>query len=264
MPILDFQAMADALLSIPEGSDLHVILRKFRVCTTASYELGNRIILKALYRSAYRFLRSDGKLLSFQGKATPSLAAALELVEMLEAREDMDFEIAVHMRGYLDTKLAEQWCNTAIETVVRKDLLADTIRCMLIHGYTVHDTIDLLHYLTAGCLARALDGLPDDALPRRESQRAIHIMHYFFSRDYNFNVNHICAIHNKLFILGLDHGATCNEYFGMLCQLYQGMPEEKMEQLLLEYSSQSGADEELKQAIRLWRSFDRREESSCD
>ena len=53
MPVLDVQAMADALLTIPQGQDLHTILRKFRACTAAAYELANKMLLTALYRSAY-------------------------------------------------------------------------------------------------------------------------------------------------------------------------------------------------------------------
>ena len=63
---------------------------------------------------------------------------------------------------------------------------------------------------------------------------------------------HICATHNKLFILGLDHGATVDEYFGMLCQLEQGAPEDKLEQFLAEYAARNDTDKALKQAIRLW------------
>ena len=85
MPVLDVQAMADALLTIPQGQDLQTILRKFRACTAATYELANKMFLPVLYRSAYRFLRSDGELLFFQGNASPGLKAALELVERLEA-----------------------------------------------------------------------------------------------------------------------------------------------------------------------------------
>ena len=77
MPVLDVQAIADALLTIPQGQNLHIILRKFRACTATDYDLANKMLLPALYRSAYRFLRSDGELLLFQGKASPGLQAAL-------------------------------------------------------------------------------------------------------------------------------------------------------------------------------------------
>ena len=76
-------------------------------------------------------------------------------------------------------------------------------------------------------------------------------MRYFFS-DKSPDVTHICAIHNDLFILGVDHGATADEYFGMLCQLEQGVQEDKLEQLLSEYAARNDADKELKQAIQLW------------
>ena len=158
MPVLDVQAMADALLTIPQGQDLHIILRKFQACTAAAYELANKMFLPALYRSTYRFLRSDGELLFFQGKASPGLKASLELVEQLEAKENVDFQIASHMRGYLNTDLSERWSNSALETVSLRDLLTDTVRNMLIHHYTVHDAVHLLHYLTAGCLAHYESG----------------------------------------------------------------------------------------------------------
>ena len=260
MPVLDVQAMADALLTIPQGQDLHTILRKFRACTAATYELANKMFLPVLYRSAYRFLRSDGELLFFQGNASPGLKAALELVERLEAKENVDFQIASHMRGYLNTNLSERWSNSALETVSLRDLLTDTVRNMLIHHYTVHDAVHLLHYLTAGCLARELDKYSDSELPRRESRRTIHLMRYFFS-DKSPDVTHICAIHNKLFILGLDHGATVDEYFGLLCQLEQGAPEDKLEQFLSELTNQRDSDEELKQAIQLWNDMHRKVES---
>ena len=258
MPVLDVQAMADALLTIPQGQDLHMVLRKFRACTAACYDLANKMLLPALYRSAYRFLRSDGELLFFQGKASPGLQAALELVERLEAKEDVDYKIASNMRRYLDTDLSERWSSAALETVALNDLLIDTVRNMLIHHYTVHDAVHLLHYLTAGCLARELDKYPENELPRRESRRTIHLMRYFFS-DNSPDVTHICAIHNKLFILGLDHGATVDEYFGMLCQLEQGAPEDKLEQFLAEYAVRNDADEALKQAIRLWNNIKKSE-----
>ena len=143
-----------------------------------------------------------------------------------------------------------------LETVALNDLLADTVRNMLIHQYTVHDTVHLLHYLTAGCLARELDKYPDGELHRRESRRAIHLMRYFFS-DSSPDITHICAIHNKLFILGMDHGATVDEYFGMLCQLEQGASEDKLEQFLAEYTARNAMAEELKQAIRLWNNIKR-------
>ena len=251
MPVLDVQAMADALLTIPQGQDLHMVLRKFRACTAADYDLANKMLLPALCRSAYRFLRSDGELLFFQGKASPGLQAALELVERLEAKDDVDYKIASNMRRYLDTDLSERWSSAALETVALNDLLTDTVRNMLIHHYTVHDAVHLLHYLTAGCLVRELDKYPDSDLPRRESKRTIHLMRYFFS-DKSPDVTHICAIHNDLFILGVDHGATADEYFGMLCQLEQGVQEDKLEQLLSEYAARNDADKELKQAIQLW------------
>ena len=259
MPVLDAQAMADALLTIPQGQDLHMVLRKFRACTAADYDLANKMLLPALYRSAYRFLRSDGELLFFQGKASPGLQAALGMVERLEAKEDVDFQIASHMRGYLDTNLSERWGNSALETVSLRDLLTDTVRNMLIHQYTVHDTVHLLHYLTAGCLARELDKYTDSGLPRRESRRAIHLMRYFFSESHPLDVTHICSIHNKLFILGMDHGATADEYFGMLCQLEQGASEDKLEQFLAEYTARNAMAEELKQAIRLWNNIKKSE-----
>ena len=74
---------------------------------------------------------------------------AEELVELLEATEDVDFQTALHMRNYLDTDLSERWRSPVLETVALNDLLADTVRNMLIHQYTVHDTVHLLHYLTA-------------------------------------------------------------------------------------------------------------------
>ena len=258
MPVLDVQAMADALLTIPQGQDLHMVLRKFRACTAADYDLANKMLLPALYRSAYRFLRSDGELLFFQGKASPGLQAALGLVERLETKEDVDFQIASHMRRYLNTDLSERWSRAALETVALNDLLSETIRNMLTHQYTVHDTVHLLHYLTAGCLARELDKYPDGELHRRESRRAIHLMRYFFS-DNSPDITHICAIHNELFILGLDRGATVDEYFGMLCQLEQGAPEDKMEQFLAEYTARNAMAEELKQAIRLWNNIKKSE-----
>lgn len=119
------------MLTIPQGQDLHTILRKLRACTAAVYELANKMLLPALYRSAYRFLRSDGELLFFQGKAFPGLQAALGLVERLEAKEDVDFQIASHMRRYLDTDLSERWSSAALETVALNDLLSETIRNML-------------------------------------------------------------------------------------------------------------------------------------
>ena len=259
MPVLDVQAMADALLTIPQGQDLHTILRKFRACTAATYELANKMFLPVLYRSAYRFLRSDGELLFFQGNASPGLKAALELVERLEAKENVDFQIASHMRGYLNTNLSERWSNSALETVSLRDLLTDTVRNMLIHHYTVHDAVHLLHYLTAGCLARELDKYPDGELPRRESERTIHLMRYFFS-DKPPDITRICAIHNELFILGLDHGATVDEYLGMLCQLDQSVQGEQMERFLLEYSARSDVDVELKRAILLWNDMLKKEE----
>ena len=258
MPVLDVQAMADALLTIPQGQDLHMVLRKFRACTAADYDLANKMLLPALYRSAYRFLRSDGELLFFQGKASPGLQAALGLVERLETKEDVDFQIASHMRRYLNTDLSERWSRAALETVALNDLLSETIRNMLTHQYTVHDTVHLLHYLTAGCLARELDKYPDGELHRRESRRAIHLMRYFFS-DSSPDITHICAIHNKLFILGMDHGATVDEYFGMLCQLEQGASEDKLEQFLAEYTARNAMAEELKQAIRLWNNIKKSE-----
>lgn len=258
MPVLDVQAIADALLTIPQGQNLHIILRKFRACTATDYDLANKMLLPALYRSAYRFLRSDGELLLFQGKASPGLQAALELVERLEVKEDVDFQIASHMRRYLNTDLSERWGNSALETVSLRDLLTDTVRNMLIHQYTVHDTIHLLHYLTASCLARELSKYPDGELPRRESKRSIHLMRYFFS-DKPQDVAHICATHNKLFILGLDHGATVDEYFGILCQLEQGAPEDKMEQFLSEYAARNDTDKALKQAILLWTDMHKKE-----
>ena len=263
MPVLDVQAMTDALLTIPKGQDLHTILRKFRACTAATYELANKMLLPALYRSTYRFLRSDGELLFFQGKVSPGLKAALELVERLEAKENVDFQIASHMRGYLDTDLSERWSSAALETVSLRDLFVSTIQNMLIHGYTVHDSIHLLHYLTAGCLARELDKYSDSELPRRESRRTIHLMRYFFS-DNRPDITRICAIHNELFILGLDHGATVDEYFGMLCQLDQGVQNEQMEQFLSELSIRRDTDAELKQAILLWRDMQKKEESHHD
>ena len=259
MPVLDVQAMADALLTISQGQDLHMVLRKFRACTAAAYELANKMLLPALYRSAYRFLRSDGELLFFQGKAFPGLQAALGLVERLEAKEDVDFQIASHMRRYLDTDLSERWSSSALETIALNDLLSETIHNMLIHRYTVHDTVHLLHYLTAGCLARELDKYTDSGLPRKESRRAIHLMRYFFS-DNSPDITHICAIHNELFILGLDRGATVDEYFGMLCQLEQGAPEDKLEQFLAEHTVRNDVDAELKQAIRLWHDIRKKEE----
>ena len=45
MPVLDVQAMADALLTIPQGQDLHMVLRKFRACTAACYDLANKMLL---------------------------------------------------------------------------------------------------------------------------------------------------------------------------------------------------------------------------
>lgn len=263
MPVLDVQAIADALLTIPQGQNLHIILRKFRACTATDYDLANKMLLPALYRSAYRFLRSDGELLLFQGKASPGLQAALELVERLEAKEDVDFQIASHMRRYLNTDLSERWGNSALETVSLRDLLTDTVRNMLIHQYTVHDTIHLLHYLTAGCLTRELSKYPDGELPRRESKRTIHLMRHFFS-DKPQDVTHICAIHNKLFILGLDHGATVDEYFGMLCQLEQGVQGEQMERFLSEWENRNNTDRELKQAIRLWHDMRKMEEPHHD
>ena len=203
MPVLDVQAMTDALLTIPKGQDLHTILRKFRACTAATYELANKMLLPALYRSTYRFLRSDGELLFFQGKVSPGLKAALELVERLEAKENVDFQIASHMRGYLDTDLSERWSSAALKAVALNELLADTVRNMLTHQYTVHDIAHLLHYLTAGCLARELDKYPENELPRRESKRTIHLTRYFFS-DNRPDITRICAIHNKLFILSND------------------------------------------------------------
>lgn len=259
MPVLDVQAMADALLTLPEGHDLHTILRRFHACTAACYDLANKMLLPALYRSAYRFLRSDGELLFFQGKASLGLQAALGMVERLEAKEDVDFQIASHMRRYLNTDLSERWRSPVLETVALNDLLADTVRNMLIHQYTVHDTIHLLHYSTAGCLARELDKYPDGELPRRGSRRAIHLMRYFFS-DNSPDITHICAIHNELFILGLDRGATVDEYFGMLCQLEQGAPEDKLEQFLAEHTVRNDVDAELKQAIRLWHDIRKKEE----
>ena len=258
MPVLDVQAMADALLTIPQGQDLHMVLRKFRACTAADYDLANKMLLPALYRSAYRFLRSDGELLFFQGKASPGLQAALGLVERLETKEDVDFQITSHMRRYLNTDLSERWSRAALETVALNDLLADTVRNMLIHQYTVHDTVHLLHYLTAGCLARELDKYPDGELHRRESRRAIHLMRYFFS-DSSPDITHICAIHNKLFILGMDHGATVDEYFGMLCQLEQGVQGEQMERILSEWENRDDTDEELKRAILLWNDMHKNE-----
>ena len=68
MPVLDVQAMTDALLTIPQGQDLHMVLRKFRACTAADYDLANKMLLPALYRSAYRFLRSDGEIALLSGK----------------------------------------------------------------------------------------------------------------------------------------------------------------------------------------------------
>ena len=259
MPVLDVQAMADALLTIPQGQNLHIILRKLRACTAADYDLANKMLLPALYRSAYRFLRSDGELLFFQGKASPGLQAALELVERLEATENADFQIASHMRRYLNTDLLERWGSAALETVALNDLLSETIRNMLTHQYTVHDTLHLLHYLTAGCLTRELSKYPDGELPRRGSKRTIHLMRYFFSEGHPLDVTHICSIHNKLFILGLDHSATVDEYFGMLCQLEQGAPEDKLEQFLAEYAARNDADEELKQAIQLWNNMKKSE-----
>ena len=105
-----------------------------------------------------------------------------------------------------------------------------------------------------------VSGYPDGELPRRESERTIHLMRYFFS-DKPPDVTHICAIRNELFILGLDHGATVDEYFGMLCQLDQGTPEDKMEQFLAEYAVRNDADAELKQAIRLWNDMHRKAEN---
>lgn len=177
---------------------------------------------------------------------------------MLDAREDVDFQIASHMRRYLSPDLSKQWSSTVLETVALNDLLSETIHNMLIHRYTVHDTVHLLHYLTAGCLLRKLDKCSENELPRRESRRAIHLMRYFFS-DNSPDVTHICAIHNKLFILGLDHGATVDEYFGMLCQLDQGVQNEQMEQFLSEYSARSDVDEELKRAIQLWTDMHKKE-----
>ena len=264
MPVLDVQAMADALLTIPQGQDLHPILRRFRACTAAAYELANKMLLPALYRSAYRFLRSDGELLFFQGKTSPGLQAALELVERLEAKENVDFQIASHMRRYLDTRLAERWSSTALETVALNDLLAETIYNMLIHQYTVHDIVHLLHYLTAGRLARELDRYTDSELPRRESKRAIHLMRYFFSESHPLDVTHICAIQNELFILGLDHGATVDEYFGMLCQLERGVQDDQMERFLSEWANRSDTDEELKQAVQLWHDMRKKEEPHHD
>ena len=65
MPVLDVQAMADALLTIPQGHDLHMVLRKFRVCTAADYDLANKMLLPALYRScllytSYRRVKEMG------------------------------------------------------------------------------------------------------------------------------------------------------------------------------------------------------------
>ena len=259
--VLDVQAMADALLTIPQGRDLHMVLRKFRACTAADYELANKMLLPAVYRSAYRFLRSDGgELLSFQEKASPGLQAALGLVERLETKEDVDFQIASHMRRYLNTDLSERWSRAALETVALNDLLADTVCNMLIHQYTVRDTLHLLHYLTAGCLARELDKYPENELPRRVSRRAIHLMRYFFSESHPLDVTHICSIHNKLFILGMDHGATVDEYFGMLCQLEQGVQGEQMERILSEWENRDGTDEKLKRAILLWNDMHKKKE----
>lgn len=83
-------------------------------------------------------------------------------------------------------------------------------------------------------------------------------MRYFFS-DKPQDVAHICATHNKLFILGLDHGATVDEYFGILCQLEQGAPEDKMEQFLSEYAARNDTDKALKQAILLWTDMHKKE-----
>ena len=202
-------------------------------------------------------------MLFFQGKASPGLKAALELVERLEAKKDVDYKIASNMRRYLDTDLSERWGNSALETVTLNDLLADTVRNMLIHQYTVHDMFHLLHYLTAGCLARELSKYPDGDLPRRESKRTIHLMRYFFS-DSSPDITHICAIHNKLFILGMDHGAIVDEYFGMLCQLAQDVPDEQMERFLSEWENRNNTDKELKQAIRLWHDMRKMEEPHHD
>lgn len=263
MPVLDVQAMADALLTIPQGQDLHTILRKFRACTAAAYELANKMLLPALYRSAYRFLRSDGELLFFQGKASLGLQAALGLVERLEAKKDVDYKIASNMRRYLNTDLSERWSSAALETVALNDLLSETIRNMLTHHYTVHDAVHLLHYLTAGCLARELSKYPDGELPRRESKRAIHLMRYFFS-DNSPDITHICAIHNELFILGMDHSATVDEYFDMLCQLEQGVQGEQMERFLSKWENRDDTDEELKRAILLWNDMHKKKEEEPD
>ena len=88
-------------------------------------------------------------------------------------------------------------------------------------------------------------------------------MRYFFS-DNRPDITRICAIHNELFILGLDHGATVDEYFGMLCQLDQGVQDEQMEQFLSELSIRRDTDEELKQAILLWRDMQKKEEPHHD
>ena len=84
-------------------------------------------------------------------------------------------------------------------------------------------------------------------------------MRYFFS-DNSPDITHICAIHNELFILGMDHSATVDEYFGMLCQLEQGVQGEQMERFLSEWENRDDTDEELKQAIRLWNDMRKKEE----
>ena len=87
----------------------------------------------------------------------------------------------------------------------------------------------------------------------------MHLMRYFFS-DNSPDVTHICAIHNKLFILGLDHGATVDEYFGMLCQPEQGVQGEQMERFLSELTSRRDTDEELNRAILLWNDMHKKKE----
>ena len=109
-------------------------------------------------------------------------------------------------------------------------------------------------------LARELDKYSDSELPRRESKRAIHLMRYFFSDNFP-DITHICAIHNELFIFGLDHGATVDEYFGLLCQLDQGVQGEQMERFLSGWANRDDVDEELKQALQLWGDMHRKAES---
>ena len=53
MPVLDVQAIADALLTIPQGQNLHIILRKFRACTATESHSRDKLSFSSMVFSSF-------------------------------------------------------------------------------------------------------------------------------------------------------------------------------------------------------------------